>query len=405
MKRELKKYRGKRIGGVQIKISDVIKPTPKNRKILDKYLTDVRGSAGEKRSKKIEREMLVIYDTSEVDLDKWDYDVLSEFLSVLNNTELAKYTSNDYKKTLKHFLKFQYQDWNVRFKELRHNGLKQTNPVNKEKISKETLLKPNEFDLLVRGCDKPLFRAYIHLAYKSAGRPEELLKLRWGDVDLKTGRLRLDSSKTGNKRYIYIDDDCKNDLLKYKENEYGYPNATKDDFIFVSPVRRDIHISMTTIYSYIKTTAKNKINREDIFPYLFRHTRLNFLRKQLSPDAYESFADHSLETGMKFYSHNDDEDLRDELYSKVFEKKEMPVEEKIRMQQEIDQLQKDQATTNKAMQILIKSLTNKTGKPFAHNSSDEEELAILELSEFIERTPQEKKMWDENKVKLKNSLK
>jgi hypothetical protein len=57
------------------------------------------------------------------------------------------------------------------------------------------------------------------------------------------------------------------------------------------------------------------------------------------------------------------------------------------------------------MQILIKSLTNKTGKPFAHNSSDEEELAILELSEHIGRTPKEREMWDVNRVKLKNSLK
>jgi len=68
MKKVIHKYRGERILGVQVKISDIIKLSPKDKIIFDKYITDIEGSAGEKRVKKLSRELLVIYDTSEVGL-------------------------------------------------------------------------------------------------------------------------------------------------------------------------------------------------------------------------------------------------------------------------------------------------------------------------------------------------
>ena len=335
MKNKIKTYRGS-----GVKITDAIKLSDHNQKIFNKYITDVSGSAGIKRTAKVKRELLVIMDTAGIDYDKWDYDTLSKFLEVLNKTELAKYTKNDYKKTLKSFLKFQYEDWNKRFKALAHNGLKQCNPVNKEKINKEVLLKPSEFLLLVKGCDKPMFRVFVHLAYKSAGRPEEILKLKFGDIDLKSGRVKLDSSKTGNMRYIYVDEDCIKDIRQYKENEYSYPDVDKTDFIFVSPVKRSVQVSLPTLYSYLKTVSKKRLGRTDIYPYLFRHTKLNEMRKVLSPDAYEAFSGHSLETGMKFYSHNDDEDLREELYSKVFKKVELPPEKKHALEIELANIKK-----------------------------------------------------------------
>jgi len=328
MKKVIHKYRGERINGRQVKISDLIKLNEKDQEIFNKYITDIEGSAGEKRVKKLSRELLVIYDTSEVGLNDWDYDTLSQFLKTLNNTEMAKYTKNDYKKNLKSFLRFQYDDWNIRFKGLKHPGLKQVNPVNHEKISKETLIKPNEFELLVKGCDRPMFRVYVHLAYKSAGRPEELLKLKFKDFNFDTGELKLDSSKTGRARRIFVDEECKLDILNYKENQYAYPNPIKEDYIFVSPVKRSVPVTTPTLYSYLKTLSKKKIGRTDITPYLFRHTRLNFMRKKLSPDAYEDFSGHSLEVGMKFYSHNDADDLREELFSKVFDKVEITPEQK-----------------------------------------------------------------------------
>lgn len=353
MKTIIHKYRGQRVNGIQVKISDLIKLNPKDQIIFDKYITDVSGSAGEKRSKKITRELLVIHDTAQVGLDEWTYDILSQFLEVLNKTEMAKYTKNDYKKNLKAFLKFQYDDWYIRFKELKHKGLKQVDPVNRKKINKQTLLKSNEFELLVRGCDKPLMRVYVHLAYKSAGRPEELLKLKFKHINLDTGELNLYSSKTDKPRDIFVDDECKNDILNYKENQYSYPAPNKEDYIFVSPVKRSVPITTPTLYSNLKTVSKRTIQREDITPYLFRHTRLSYLIRILSPKIYEKFAGHSLEVGMKFYAHVDVDDVKEELYAKVFDKKEMPLEKENKIKREMKAMQERFEQKFAAMEVLM----------------------------------------------------
>jgi len=200
-----------------------------------------------------------------------------------------------------------------------------------------------------------MFRVFVHLAYKSAGRPEEILKLKFGDIDLKSGRVKLDSSKTGNMRYIYVDEDCIKDIRQYKENEYSYPDVDKTDFIFVSPVKRSVHVSLPTLYSYLKTVSKKRLGRTDIYPYLFRHTKLNEMRKVLSPDAYEAFSGHSLETGMKFYSHNDDEDLREELYSKVFKKVELPPEKKHAIHIELENIKKYLVSLTNTIPHLIEN--------------------------------------------------
>ncbi len=52
MKKVIHKYRGERINGIQVKISDLIKLSEKDQDIFDKYITDIEGSAGEKRVKK-----------------------------------------------------------------------------------------------------------------------------------------------------------------------------------------------------------------------------------------------------------------------------------------------------------------------------------------------------------------
>lgn len=379
MKNQIHIYRGQRINGVQVKIKDLIKLKPKDQIIFDKFIERVSGSAGEKRVKKVSRELLVIHDTAEVGLGDWDEDVLDSFLVVLNKTKLAKYTSNDYKKTLKAFLKSQYTDWNIRFKELNQKGLKQvSDPVNREKINKQTLLKPNEFELLVKGCDKPIMRVYVHLAYKSAGRPEELLKLKFKDIDLDTGELSLFSSKTQKPRVIFVDEDCKNDILNYKENQYGYPNPTDEDYIFVSPVKRNVPVSTPTIYCNLKTVAKSKIGRVDITPYLFRHTRLSFMIKKLSPKQYEQFAGHSLEVGMKFYAHVDTDDLREELFAKVFDKVELPKNERDKLEKKIDDLKSIVEKQNKKYDSTLTHLgtyiTEKLGVSEEQLEADADEL-------------------------------
>jgi integrase len=306
MKKSLPDYRIIGLSNVKLKKID--------QAILNKFLKLCEGSAGEKKVKNIERIMLIIYDVSGVSFSDWDLDVLRNFLSVLNLSNRSVATKNDIKKVLKRFLKENYFDWSERFKGFKDSSMKQKDEVNHEKLNASTMLKPHEFELLVRHAENYRWKAFISLSYESAGRPEEILKLKWADIDLEGGNVKLSSSKTGNIRVNPIKD-CVVHLKQYREH-YPFPSVESGDYLFPS-VDRNRHLTIQTFYSYLQGLGNRVLNRH-IFPYLFRHTRLTFLMSRLSSKAYEKFAGHSIETANKHYSHLSDDDVREEMYEKVF---------------------------------------------------------------------------------------
>lgn len=316
MKGEFPNYKGIKVFNIKLK--------PKDEEYLNNFLKLCEGSAGEKKVKNIHRIMIQIYDVSEIGFDEWDLNKLRDFLSILNKSSKLNSTKNDIKKVLKRFLKEHYENWSIKFKNFADPSMKQKDEVNHEKLNATTMLKPNEFEILVKGADSFRMRSWISLSYESAGRPEEILKLKWSDIDLEKGRLKLHSSKTGNVRVIPIKD-CILHLRQYKQ-EYPFEDVKASDFVFPSPMDRNKQISLQTIYTYIKTLGKNKLKRH-IFPYLFRHTKLSFLHTKLSPKNYENFADHSISTAIKHYSHLGEDDLREEMFDKVFKIEELSEEE------------------------------------------------------------------------------
>ncbi len=344
MKEEFPNYKGKNIFDIKLKTKD--------RQILNNFLTDVRGSAGEYRTKNIERIMIQIYDISQTPLDVWDYSTLSKFLEILNKSTKANHTTNDFKKTLKRFLKFYYEDWNKRFKGLVNGGIKQKKAVNKEKISKEKLLSLENFQKLVSGCDRFYFKALFSLAWDTSARPSELLNLKWENLDKNNNRVRLTRYKTGNVSWIPLDPESSLIHLQNHKNNFIFPDVREKDFIFPSPINRDKPITNQSVHSYLRTIGKKTLNRNDLYMYIFRHTRLNYLRKILSPDIYKMYADHSLEVGMEMYSHNDTEDLEQEMFDKVFKTKELSKAEN----DKIKELEKEVGKMKQQMNQLMEGL-------------------------------------------------
>jgi len=55
-----------------------------------------------------------------------------------------------------------------------------------------------------------------------------------------------------------------------------------------------------------------------LYCYLWRHSILTRMIKELSPKVYEMYSGHNLETGMKIYAHLDNDDLRQELNDKIY---------------------------------------------------------------------------------------
>jgi len=341
MKQTIPKYNTSKLNNIKLK--------PKDKEILNKFLKLCSGSCGEKKIKNIHRTLMQVYDISGVSFDKWNLETLRDFLSVLNKSNYSNSTKNDTKKHLKRFLKENYDDWNTRFKSFKDPSMKQKDEVNHQKLNPTTMIKPEEFELLIKGADTFRWRAYLSLSWESAGRPEEILKLKWSDVNLDKEEVKLHSSKTGNVRVVQIKD-CVIHLKQYKQ-EYPYPDVKINDFVFPSPRDRNKPLTLASVHSFLTRLGKQKLNRP-IFPYLFRHTRLSFLMKKLSPKSYEMFSDHSIETANKHYAHLSTDDLREEMFEKVFKIEELTEKEK----GEIEKLKKEVEKMQQREKLTIKSI-------------------------------------------------
>jgi len=306
----------------------------KDRDMIEEYLIFCGGTAGKTTLAKYKRTMVKSCDVIGGDLDKIDLKRLREFLNLLNQSDLRPATKNEVRKVFKRFLKESYDDWSSRFKQL--NDIKGEAEINQDKINGNTILRSNELESLIRGCESLKYKALIMLMYESAGRPEEILNLRWKDVNLNKGDVKLKSSKTGNVRINPIQESIIH--LKRWKQEYSFSNATADDLIFPSVYTRDKVQSLPAFGMYLKKLGNNILKRS-IFPYLIRHTRATELQKTLPAKIYEKFMDHSIETATR-YSHLDKEDVRDSMFKNVYKVEDLPEKKKHELELKIDNLTK-----------------------------------------------------------------
>ena len=316
---------------------------PKDKKVLEDYLIFCGGSGGKTTINKYRSVLTKICDVFGGDLDKIDLRRLREFLNVVNQSDLLPTTKNEIRKVLKRFLRETYEDWRSRFKEL--EDIKTERDVNQKKINANTILKSNEIEMLVRGSTNLKYKAFIMTLWESASRPEELLKVKWKNINLEKGSIQLQSSKTGNTRINPIQESVYH--LKILKEQYPFMDVSVDDYVFPSPNDRTKHISGVSAGLYFKRLGKKVLNR-DIFLYLTRHGRLTELHKILPPKVYEKFADHSLQTATR-YSHLDEEDVRDVMFDKVYKVKKISKEKKHEFEKRIVDLE----TSNQSLRKLL----------------------------------------------------
>ncbi|MHA1304467.1 MAG: tyrosine-type recombinase/integrase [Candidatus Heimdallarchaeaceae archaeon] len=305
---------------------------PKDKKAIEEFLVFCGGTAGKTTINKYRSVLIKICDVFGGDLDKIDLKRLREFLNVVNQSELLPPTKNEIRKVLKRFLRETYDDWSSRFKGL--SDIKGQAEINQDKINANTILRNEEIEQLVRGCKDLRYKAMIMLFYESAGRPEEILKLKWRDLDLNKGDVKLQSSKTGNTRINPIKGAVFH--LKRHKEEYFYSDVRADDYVFPSPYDRNKHQHLVGVGLYIKRLGYRVLGRH-IFPYLFRHSRATHLQKVLPAKVYEKFMDHSIETATR-YSHLNKDDVRAAMFKNVYEVNEISEEEENELKKEIQQL-------------------------------------------------------------------
>ena len=313
MKEEYPNYRKTGIGFVKDNLSVEDKNTLKH------FMEYVGTTAGDKKLQIIERQILQFFDVTGVSYDNINLEVLTKFLSLLNKSDKATDTKNEVKKAVKRFLKWKYKDWSNRFDELKI--IKTSDGTNHQKLNASTMLTPDELKILINASDSLKYKSLILLMYESAGRPEEIVKLKWRDINFQRSEVTLFSSKTKRTRVNPIHESV-NHLRRYKE-ECFFPGARPDSYVFPHPYDMTRHIPVKSVYDYFIRLKKRLDFKKHIFPYLLRHTRLTQLHKKLSPKAYEKFAGHSIEMANRRYAHLDNEDVREEMLRKVYQIEEL----------------------------------------------------------------------------------
>lgn len=322
----------------------------KDKEMIEEFLVFCGGSAGKTTLKKYRRLMIKICDTLEGDLDKIDLNKLRKFLELLNHSDLLKPTKNEIKKVLKRFLKENYEDWSVRFKQLKDIKTESEAKGNQEKINASTILSKQEIENLIRSTDSLKYRALLILFYESAGRPEEILKLQWRDLNLERGEVKLSSSKTKDLRINPIQESLIH-LKRYKQ-EYPFSNVSPDDWVFPSPQDRTQKQSLPALGMYLKRLGKRVLGK-DVFPYLIRHTRASELHKILPPKVYEKFMGHSLDVATR-YSHLDKDDVRDVMFRDVYSVKELDEEKKHELEKEVAKLREGMKNMWESMNAIAR---------------------------------------------------
>lgn len=318
----------------------------KNKDLIDKFLDKCRTTASASSIQKIRGKIIPIADILEKDLDKLNKKDIRDFIILLNDSSLAVATKNDLKKILKRFLKWNYLDWSEKFNNLEDIKTKTKNEG--RRLSKKDLLTKEEIEFIVNSVHSLKYKCILFLMQETANRPEEILKLKWKDIDLDSKEIGLNSSKTGEGRTIPLKESS--EWLKKYKRECFYPTAEPNMWVFPQDTNRDKKLTPQLLDAKLKAFGRTLKLKKKLYPYLWRHTILSKMITTLSPKVYEMYAGHSLETGMKTYAHLNTEDLKEELDEKYYKIQELTPKEKEQikeLKETLEEYRKENSKLNK----------------------------------------------------------
>lgn len=279
------------------------------------------------------------------DLTKLTIPDVAKFLQKINHSSYKEWTKNDYKKIFRAFIKFQYKkeftEWteNKSIKDGFKNASKKR-AFNKDKINKETLVKPEELEKLLRKTKSLKWKAFLTLLYESAFRPCEIVNLKWRDLDFIDSKnicnIKTISPKTKEMRTIPVRD-CIVHLKRWRE-EFEFPDIKENDFVFPNPQDRTKHLTEMGVGLIIGRRCEEAGVRH-LYPYMFRHSRIYFIQKRLGARISSKYAGHSLATS-EIYNHLDSDDVEEAMLSKIYVTEELEPAEENELKRRIEKLEK-----------------------------------------------------------------
>jgi len=343
MKKEYPNYRS---SGVQF-IEDNLKP--KEKKILEKFLTYCSITAGDKKVRETRISILQVRDVIQKDFDEITLEDVREFLAILNQGYQKDWTKQGVKITFQKFLKWNYRDWSDRFDNLK--DIRFGKISTQEKYNDTTLLTDEDTKKLINVCQGYRDKSLISLKIETAGRPEEIRKLKFKDFNEDYTEVTLFSGKKKESRTL----PCDNSSIFIKKwfNSYSYPDVRKEDYLFPSPNNREKILTSNAEWHLIKRTAERAGIKKNVYGYLLRHSKLNELYKKLPIQIHRKFAGHSRDSSMTaIYDHTNNEEMI-EAIRKLKDVENMPEERKHELEKQIKELQENQEALLNTIDLVV----------------------------------------------------
>lgn len=264
---------------------------------------------------------------------------VSKYLKEINESSFSNWTKNDHKKIFKRFLKWYYKDLEMIEGDMVKNafkGVSKKRAFNHEKINKNTLVKPEELESLIRAAPNLKWKALVSFAYESAFRPCEITTLKFSQLSFDDAmnicRVTIVSPKTKDKREIPVRD-CVVHLKRWM-GEYQFPDRKASDYVF--PAKKRNEPMYAGIISEMFKRLCIKAGIRHIYPYMLRHSRIYEIQKRLPEKIAAKFAGHSIETS-EIYNHIADDDVENSMLKEIYPTKELTKKEK----EELSNLRKD----------------------------------------------------------------
>ena len=275
-------------------------------------------------------------------------------LAFLNSSNKTNATQNDFKASVKRFLRWKFKDWSERFDELR--DIKLIMKINEEKINASTLLKKEDVEAIMKAEPKLYWKTFFITLYESALRPNELRNLKWKDIkfNIEEGcisEINVYATKTHRARSVYVKE-ATYYLMELKKR-------SKND-ILVFPASRDPNkpLDRAVASVWLNRISERVLGRR-VYPYILRHSRATelYTNPEIPDKICRKIMGHS-KSMEDVYTHLSNEDVKETLGKTIYQLKDLPPEKKHKLEKEIDLIKEDNQKIAKSLLKLMEMFQN-----------------------------------------------
>jgi len=229
---------------------------------------------------------------------------LKDYIREVNSSDYEQWTKRDYRLFTKKFFVWLRGKEFVEWIKLGHV---------KSTVGPEDILTQDELIRLKNACTQLRDKALIETLYETACRPQEFLGLKKGNIvfDDKIARVHVEKGKTGPRSILVVN--ATPLLANWIAN---HPLKSKDAPLWVdlSPNTRYEPLRWIGLRRLVQRIAKSANLDKDIYPYLFRHTRLTHLAKFMTEASLNVIAGWEEGSAMpRTYVHLSGKDVEDTL--------------------------------------------------------------------------------------------